>query len=281
MKITKKFAAFLTVLVFALATAAVSFAQRDDIDWSRCVVRVTGLAAGKQDETNPGLYRAQAKRAAMIDAQRNLAESVDGVRVTSKSSIKDLRLQYDEVATRLDTIIKGMREVEIIHLDDGTCQVVLEMAMFSPIGDSLSEAAFLPFKNEPKENFPKPVDKNIAKDSSVINQKYTGLVIDCRGLGTINCVMSPVIKNADGMKIYGHTNLDYDKIIVNGMAVYAGDAYDQISAQRAGNNPLVVKAVRLDDMNSNPVVSVVDADRILAANGHDKFLDNCAVVFVK
>ena len=279
MKVTKKFAAILTLLVFTLVTAAIAFAQRDGVDWSRGVIRATGLAAGKKDETSPGLYRAQAKRAATMDAQRNLAEAVDGVRVTSKSSMKDLRLEYDVVDTRIDTIIKGMSEVDIQYFEDGTCQVIFEMSMFgSP--DSLSDAAFLPFKNEPKEDFPKPVDKNVAKDSSVINQKYTGLVIDCRGLN-LNCVMSPVIKNADGMKIYGHTNLDYDKIIVNGMAVYAGDAYDQISAQRAGNNPLVVKAVRLDDMNSNPVVSVVDADRILAANGHDKFLDNCAVVFIK
>ena len=97
----------------------------------------------------------------------------------------------------------------------------------------------------------------------------------------INPVMSPVIKNADGTKIYGHQNLDYDKIIINGMASYSADAYDQTSQQRAGSNPLVVKAERLDDFNANPVVSVADADKILAANAHDKFLNNCAVVFVK
>ena len=62
----------------------------------------------------------------------------------------------------------------------------------------------------------------------------------------LNPVMSPVIKNANGQAIYGHKNLDYDKIIVNGMASYAGDAYDQISRERAGNNPIVVKASRLD-----------------------------------
>ncbi|MBR1646664.1 MAG: hypothetical protein IJ685_07785 [Selenomonadaceae bacterium] len=280
MKITKKFAAFATLLIFALVTAAVAFAAQDGVDWSRGVIRATGLAAGKKDETSPGLYRAQAKRAATMDAMRNLAEAVDGVRVTSSSSMKDLRLQYDEVNTRLDTTIKGMREVDIQYFEDGTCQVVFEMSIFGASG-SVSDAAFLPFKNEPKVDFPQPVDKKIANDPNVVGKNYTGLVIDCRGLGTINYVMSPVIKNADGTKIYGHQNLDIDKIIINGMAAYASDAYDQISAQRAGNNPLVIKAVRLDDLNSNPVVSVADADRILAANGKDKFLDNCAVVFVK
>lgn len=280
MRITQKFAAFLTVLVFVLVTSTVAFAAEDGVDWSRGVIRATGLATGKTKEKHAGLYRAQAKRAAIMDAQRNLAESVKGVSVMSNSSMLDLELKYDEVRTRVETIIKGMREVEIKFLDDGTCEVILEMPLFGAGGNNLSDAAFLPFRNDPKDDFPQPVDKSVANDSNVVGKNYTGLVIDCRGLN-LNCVMSPVIKNADGMKIYGHTNLDYNKIIVNGMAAYAGDAYDQISAQRAGNNPFVVKAVSLDDMNSTPVISVADADRILAANAHDRFLDNCAVVFVK
>ena len=33
MKVTKKFAAILTLLVFTLVTAAIAFAQRDGVDW--------------------------------------------------------------------------------------------------------------------------------------------------------------------------------------------------------------------------------------------------------
>ena len=280
MKLTQKFAACLTVLLFVLATATVAFAAENGVDWERGVIRATGLGAGKsKDRKKVGIYRAQAKRAATMDAQRNLAEAVKGVRVTSDSSMKDLELEYDQVRTRVDTIISGMSEVDVQYFEDGTCQVVLEMPLFGG-SESLSNAAFLPFKDTPKTDFPQPVDTTVATQPTVVNQNYTGLIIDCRGMN-INCVMSPVIKNTDGTKIYGHMNLDYDKIIVNGMAAYAGDAYDQISAQRAGNNPLVIKAVRLDDLNANPVVSVADADKILAANAHDRFLDNCAVVFVK
>ena len=282
MKLSMKFAAGLTVLLFALTMSTVAFAA-DGVDWERGVVRATGVGAGKASfrKTKPGIYRQQAKRAATMDAQRNLAEFVRGVRVTSDSTIKDLELENDNVRTRVDTIISGMTEISAEYSEkEGTYEVVLEMPLFGS-GASLSDAAFLPFKDTPKTDFPPPVDTTVATQPTVINQNYTGLIIDCRGLGTINCVMSPVIKNANGTKIYGHENLDYDKIIVNGMAAYAGDAYDQISKQRAGNNPLVIKAVRLDDLNANPVVSVSDADKILAANSHDRFLDNCAVVFIK
>ena len=281
MKLTKKFAAWLTVLVFALTMSTVAFAA-DGVDWERGVVRATGVGAGKASfrKTKPGIYRQQAKRAATMDAQRNLAEFVKGVRVTADSTMKDLELADDNVRTRVDTIISGMSEVSAQYSEsDGTYEVVLEMPLFGS-GASLSDAAFLPFKDEPKTDFPQPVNVNVVNEPTVVNQQYTGLIIDCRGMN-INCVMSPVVKNADGTPIYGHKNLDYDKIIVNGMAAYSTDAYDQISKQRAGNNPLVIKAVRLDDLSANPVVSVADADKILAANSHDRFLDNCAVVFVK
>ena len=280
MKITKKFAALLTAMLVTLI-AATTFAEQGTVDWSKGVIRVTGIGAGKPAyfKKHPGVYRAQAKRAAMMDAQRNLAETVKGVRVTSDSTMEDLILTSDVVRTRVDAIIKGMSEVSSQYYEDGTYEVVLEMPLFGA-KDSLSEAAFMPFKDEPKLPLPQPVDVTIINQPTVINNNYTGLIVDCSGMD-VNCVMSPVIKNANGQAIYGHQNLDYDKIIVNGMASYADAANDQISLNRAGNNPLIVKAVRLSDLNANPVVSVADADKILAANSHDKFLDNCAVVFVK
>ena len=280
MKITKKFAALLTAMLVTLI-AATTFAEQGTVDWSKGVIRVTGIGAGKPAyfKKHPGVYRAQAKRAAMMDAQRNLAETVKGVRVTSDSTMEDLILTSDVVRTRVDAIIKGMSEVSSQYYEDGTYEVVLEMPLFGA-KDSLSEAAFMPFKDEPKLPLPQPVDVTIINQPTVINNNYTGLIVDCSGMD-VNCVMSPVIKNANGQAIYGHQNLDYDKIIVNGMASYAVAANDQISLNRAGNNPLIVKAVRLSDLNANPVVSVADADKILAANSHDKFLDNSAVVFVK
>ena len=277
MKFTKKFAACLTALVFVLATAAVFAQTEGTTDWGNGVIRVKGSGAGKAKyrDSSPGQYRLTAQQAARMDAQRKLAEYVNGVQVTAQSSMSDLALEDDRVNTALKSVVlKNAIDVgEPEFSSDGICTITMELHMYGN-DKALAAAAFLPFKDETKSDFPQPVN------ATVVNQNYTGLVIDCRGMN-LNCVMSPVIKNADGTKIYGHMNLDYDKIIVNGMASYSTDAYDQISKQRAGNNPLVVKAVRLDDLSANPVVSVADADRILAANRNDRFLDNCAVVFVK
>ena len=105
---------------------------------------------------------------------------------------------------------------------------------------------------------------------------YTGLIIDCRGLG-LQPVMSPVIKNASGVKLYGHENLNYDLIIRDGMVSYV---HSQSQAGRAGSNPLILKAERLEDNNANPVVSVNDGNRILIENGSTGFLNKTAVVFL-
>ena len=283
-----------------LAIMVVAFAAEGTVDWRKGVIRVTGIGAGKPECMNnqPGIYRAQAKRAAMMDAQRNLAESVKGVQVTSESTMEDMMLQSDVVRTRVDSIIQGMQEVSSKYNEDGTYEVVLEMPLFGA-KNSLAEAAFTSFKKKAKVAFPSPTNKMIINQPTVNNtvnntndntanntvnntvNNYTGLIVDCGEVGELNPVMSPVIKNSDGQPIYGHENLDYDKIIVKGMASYADEVSDEISRDRAGDNPMIIKAVSLSDINANPVVSVDDADKILTANQHDKFLDNCAVVFVR
>ena len=105
---------------------------------------------------------------------------------------------------------------------------------------------------------------------------YTGLIVDCRGL-ELQPVMSPVIMNSNGTKIYGHKNLDIDKIISMGMADYISD---EESVQRAGNNPLVVKAVAVENFNSNPVLTIPDSNRVLIENYATKFLKDMKVVFL-
>lgn len=105
---------------------------------------------------------------------------------------------------------------------------------------------------------------------------YTGIIVDCRGLG-LQPVMSPVIKNSDGVIIYGDKNLDPDKIAELGMAAYVKG---NNSTSRAGSNPLVVKAVGVENFHSNPVLSVIDAEKVLRANNVSNFLDEASVVFL-
>ena len=285
-KIMKSCMALATAAVMLTATVFADPAA-NGTDWENGVVRATGSGVNTKAKTE-GQRRVLAKRAAIMDAQRNLAESVEGVHVTSESSMKDLEVEYDIVKTSVNATIKNMTEISSKYYKDGTCEVVLEMPLFGS-SNSVAQSAFLPFKDEPKEPFPQPtnnVNINVTTNvnttvGGVVSNRYTGLVVDCSGLG-LEAVMSPVVKNGNGQPIYGYKNLDIDKVIDQGMASYATSANDATTRSRAGNNPLVVKAQKVDGIiPGNPVVSVADADKILIANQSDMFLDNCNVVFVK
>lgn len=122
----------------------------------------------------------------------------------------------------------------------------------------------------------RPARRTVSEYASLAQGDYTGLIVDCRGLG-LQPVMSAVIKNTNGTKIYGHKNLDIDRIIREGLADYVSD---EESVGRAGENPLVVRAVAVEDFNSNPVLSIPDSNRVLIENYATKFLKDMKVVFL-
>ncbi|MBR2215575.1 MAG: LPP20 family lipoprotein [Selenomonadaceae bacterium] len=109
---------------------------------------------------------------------------------------------------------------------------------------------------------------------------YTGLVIDCSGLNLEPC-MSPVIRNDQGEAIYGVKNLDYDLVVVKGMASYLKSLEAVADSARAGANPLVVKCLSLERNNIDPVISLEDANRALVENEQSHFLADLNVVFVR
>ena len=216
-KIIKSCMALAVSFMLLTATVLADPAQ-SSVDWEKGIVRATGLAAGNAKTKNKGLQRAQAKRAARMDAERNLAEAVEGVQVDSESTMKDLMLESDIVRTRVSATIKGMSEVDSRYYDDGTAEVTLEMPLFGT-SKSVAEAAFAPVQNEVKEPFPQPTNSSIKVDvevnttvGGVVGNKYTGLVVDCSGMG-LEAVMSPVVKNNNNQPIYGYKNLDIDKVI--------------------------------------------------------------------
>ena len=140
----------------------------------------------------------------------------------------------------------------------------------------LSETSWQPVEQLWAGNSAAATRRSVAEYASMANGSYTGLIVDCRGL-ELQPVMSPVILNTNGTKIYGHKNLDIDRVIREGMAGYSDDLEN---VSRAGQNPIVVKAVSVENFNSNPVLSIADSNRVLIENHASKFLKDLKVVFL-
>ena len=273
------------VKLLGLLMAIVIFAFGGKVDaapatpnWNTNTIQVTGMGVA-----NPAMVRTaahgamMARRAAIADGYRQLAEVINGVQVDAETTIEQMMLTSDVVKTRVSAVIQGARIISEGELSGGGYSVTMEIPLFGGNGGLAETVIERPTYIEP---FPTPAPDYrppVVENRPSYSGNYTGLVVDCRGVGTINFVMSPVIKKVGGTKIYGHKNLDYDRIIVEGMASYA---QDMNQAGRAGSNPLIVHAVSLDDLNANPVLSAEDADLVLYENGKSHFLDNIAVVFL-
>lgn len=70
-----------------------------------------------------------AHRAARADGIRKLAERIKGLRITSETTVQDFVAESDTIQTALDARLMGMKEVSVKHLEDGTCEVVMEIKL--------------------------------------------------------------------------------------------------------------------------------------------------------
>ena len=286
-------AALAICLVLCLGVGTLFAAQGSAVtDWENDIITGTGYGTPPDRAKNPGHARILAHQAAMLDAYRRLAEQARGIHITADSTMADNISTGDIVAGEVDAVIKRAKVVPGSESYDeyGNCTVTLEVPLYG-VTNSIAKVALKPVE---KEAFPAPsvnVSVSVETNTTVSGSPaaapagsvtatggYTGLVVDCSGLG-LQPVMSPVIRNSDNQPIYGYKNLDYDKVISKGMASYANGMSGNKS--RAGNNPLVVKAISLESHNSYPVISTADANKVLAENQVSHFLDNCAVVFVR
>ena len=271
-----------------LSAASVLAAPAGGIDWDQAVIRAEGAGVAPTTAYNSVQARLMARRAAIVDAYRQLAEQIKGVNVDATTTVQNMMMTNDTVTTKVSALVQGARIVDEKVLPEGGYSVTLQVPVFGVSNSIASAVLDRPAAYEP---FPQPVES--VQPSYPIRDNtgtsaastpagraiggYTGLIVDCRGLD-LSPVMSPVIKNANGAPIYGYKNLDYDKVVASGMAGYTRDIRNAV---RAGSNPLVVQAIGLDNHNSNPILSVADANRVLIENGATGFLNTARVVFVR
>lgn len=85
-----------------------------------------GVPPPEQDLT-PAEKGLLAKRAGKLDALRNLAEQVNGVRISGNTLVRDFATQSDEIRSRVFSFIQGARVVSEQPQPDGSYQVEVEI----------------------------------------------------------------------------------------------------------------------------------------------------------
>ena len=114
-----------------------------DADWSEGVLLSTGYGAPPENAVNRSQARQMARQAAKLDALRNLAEQLNGVRIDSETTVRDFITEKDEIRTRVEGFISGAELVSEGELDDGAWEVKMRLAL-SPLAELIQPPGSMP-----------------------------------------------------------------------------------------------------------------------------------------
>ena len=89
-------------------------------------ISVSGQGVAPMNTTSPAQAYALAKRAAVADAYRLIAEKVKGVRIDGQDLIKDMMVKRSTVRTSVQAMIRNANIVETTF-KDGLCEVEMEI----------------------------------------------------------------------------------------------------------------------------------------------------------
>ena len=245
---------------------------------------ITADGYGVLPQNRPfGQAKLMARRAAVVEAQRNLLETVKDVAIDSETNVEMSMTLNDTIHSEISGVIRGARVIDEEYIpEDGIYRVTMSVPMYG-VG-SLGQVVFDNVIGN-NQKVPVPAPSPAYNPSTQLNGNYTGLVIRARGAGLVR-TFCPAIYDTSGRAIYGVYNVDKKYAIDYGVVGYAQgpQGWDKVrmGTSRAGSNPLVVDIVEVRQRVANKcdvVISVEDADRILAENRHSHFLDNYAVMF--
>lgn len=224
-----------------------------------------------------------ARRAAVVDGQRNLLETIYHLSVDSNTTVENSVLTSDVIQTKVSGILSGARVVSE-EFDGGIYHVVMAVPKYGA-----GSVADVVYRDVLKSTSAEPMDTpsvDYEEDTTDVTSStgYTGLIINAKGL-PLERTFCPGIFDTSGRAIYGVRNVDPDYAVAHGVAAYAEgeEAWTdaEIGNGRAGTNPLIIQAVGLRERTKHQcdvVVSVEDGDRILAENQKSGFGARYAVV---
>lgn len=93
-----------------------------------CVVLglIPAIEAMAQSE---GQIRLMARRAAKVDALRNLLEVIYGLQINARTKVRDFVTESDVIRARLSATVQGAREIDYRVQPDGTAEVTVEVTL--------------------------------------------------------------------------------------------------------------------------------------------------------
>ena len=278
----------LTAFILASLTAQDNFVgetfEKGSINYADRTIQATGIGFIPVNVINAGQARRSAMRIAKQDALRQLIEIVNGVNVTSETTVSGAMFD-DVIKTQVQGAIRGARKVgEPKYLSDTSVEVVYEVSM-----NNISRALLPMAERAPVLSYESVTATGTAAAAggqgggaaaAPASGGVTGIIIDGSGLG-LRPAMSPRILNQSGTVLYGPGQYDRDYAAANGVVGYAKTLGQAKTDTRVQGNPLVLRGASASGTaKTDVIISNADAGKLVSAGRSAGLLQDCRIMFV-
>lgn len=259
--------------------------ERDDLAaFAQDAILFYGEGVANPEHRTPAQRALMAKRAAVVMAQRSLAEYLEGFALAGDTMVKDGMTQYDVVRSAVAGFIKGAQVVfQEYNRDTETAVAIIKVGLHGPKG--FGSAIYEKMKKDPNlvksfsevDGKPAPAFKH---DIEPLGSKYDGLIIDATEQNFRPALINRIF-SAKGELLYDPSKVSQKVLIEQGCGEYTNSVEKAKAAlgSRGVKNPLVVKASGTTTP-SDLQVSDEDAVTIFSANQKGNFFAGAKVAFV-
>jgi len=256
------------------------------INYGDRTIQAIGIGFIPENVINAGQARRSAMRIAKQDALRQLIEIVNGVNVTSETTVSGAMFD-DVIKTQVQGAIRGARQIgDPKYLSDTSVEITYEVKMADisrvllPMAEKAPTLTFDDVNVKPGSGSTDADVQAVSDDTGTRSAGVTGIIIDGTGLG-LRPAMSPRIMDQSGSVIYGPGQYSRDYAAANGVVGYAKSLDQAKSDPRVQGNPLVIRGTSTSGSSAaDMVISNADAGKVARADGSAGLLGNCRVMFV-
>ena len=223
--------------------------EQATINWDDGELRATGQAVPPSNAETEGQKRLLARRGAILDAQRNLLETLSQVYVTSDSTMVNL-MANDVVRSQVEGVVQGA--IVVAESWEAEAEIyTVEMAI------PLASAEVVVNGSDSDDTVPPPPTV----------QMPTGIVFDVRDMNAVPS-MSFRVFTQSGLEVTAAGRGFYVTALPGSM----GSPVDDVSVDpRVADEPFVIRVVDVQNNRIDLVISDTDGERLQVYLSHRNF----------
>lgn len=255
-------------------------ARDDEAAFSQEALIFYGEAVGNPNNRTPAQREINAKRAAVVTAQRAMVEYLGGFALVGDTLVKDGMVQYDVIRSTVSGFVRGTQVVyQDYSKDKDTAIAFIKLGLHGPKG--FASAIYAKMFSDPNARESLKTDKPAFKAQPVkLDEAYDGLIIDATEQNFRPALINRIFATK-GDVLYDPAKVSQKVLVEQGCGEYTNSVDKAKSAleARGVKNPLIVKASGATTV-ADLQVSDDDAVTIYSANQKGNFFSSAKVAFV-